>query len=139
MVVQCLSCYTCPFAYNKAARPKRAAPAAPVNPVGIAAAPPVLAAEEAAEEAPEAAPDAALDAADWADETTEEALDVAEPTVLVAELRAPAAALVMLPKMELSAEVNEAREEAAPETLPAAAELRLERLAEKADSAELKL
>jgi len=130
-------------AYNKAARPKRAAPAAPVNPVGKAPAAFVAAAEDAAEEAPEAAPDAALDAtleaADAAEETTDEALDVAEPIVLVAELRAPAASLVMLPRIDFSADVKEESEEAAP-LLPArASELRLERVAEKADSAELKL
>ncbi len=70
---------------------------------------------------------------------TEEAEEAAEPALLVALLRAPAASLVMLPRIELAAEVKEAREDAAPVALLAAAELRLERLAEKADSAELKL
>jgi len=126
-------------AYNNAARPKRAAPAAPVNPVGKAPAAFVAAAEDAADEAPEEAPDALLAAADVAEEMTDPALEVAEPIVLVAELRAPAASLVMLPRIDFSAEVNEESEEAAP-LLPArASELRLERLAEKADSAELKL
>ncbi|KAI1621908.1 hypothetical protein EDD37DRAFT_499701 [Exophiala viscosa] len=126
-------------AYSKAARPKRAAPATPVNPVGKAAAAFVAPAEDAADEAPDAALDALLAAADVAEEMTDPALEVAEPIVLVAELRAPAASLVMLPRIDFSAEVNEAREEAAP-LLPArAAELRLERVAEKADSAELKL
>ena len=126
-------------AYNKTARPKRAAPAAPVSPVGKAPAAFVTPAEDAADEAPEAALDALLAAADVAEEMADPALEVAEPIVLVAELRAPAASLVMLPRIDFSAEVNDASEEAAP-LLPArAAELRLERVEEKADSAELKL
>lgn len=124
--------------YNRAARPNRAAPATPVKPVGRAAAALPLP-EAAAEDALEATELVALEAPLVAEAMTEEAEEATEPALLVALLRAPPASLVMLPRIELAAEVKEAREDAAPDWPFAAAELRLERLAEKADSAELKL
>jgi len=67
-------------AYNKAARPKRAAPAAPVKAVGKAGATfPLLL-------APVAEPDA--EAALDAEEMTEDALEMTEPAWLVALLKA---------------------------------------------------
>jgi hypothetical protein len=69
----------------------------------------------------------------------EDALEPTEAAVLWAALRAEAASLVMLPKILLELEVKEARLEAAPVLPVAASELRLERVAEKADTAELKL
>jgi hypothetical protein len=57
----------------------------------------------------------------------------------VTALKAEAASVVMLPKILSALEVNEERVAAAPVLPVAASELRLERVAEKADLAELKL
>lgn len=119
----------CATSYNKAARPKRAAPAAPVRPVGRAAATlPVSEAPEPLAEAPLAA-----------ELMAEEADEAAPPALLVALLTTLPASLEMLAKIELAAEVKEARDEEAPVALLAAAELKLERLDERADSLELTL
>lgn len=119
----------CSTSYNKAARPKRAAPAAPVKPVGRAAATfPVSVAPEALADAPLAA-----------ELMAEEAEEAAPPALLVALLATLPTSLEMLDRIELAAEVKEARDEEAPVALLAAAELRLERLDESADSAELAL
>lgn len=70
--------------------------------------------------------------------TTEDASDATEPARLVTALRALAASEVMLPRMLFALEVRDEREAAAP-VFVAASELRRERVAEKADLAELKL
>jgi hypothetical protein len=120
--------------YNRAAKPKRAAPAtpAPVKPVGKAAAAFPLAPEAETEAEPE---EAALVAEAMADD----AWEAAEPAWLVALLKALPAWLEALDRMELAAEFNEDREDAAPVELAAAAELRLERLLWRAEVTELKL
>lgn len=68
-----------------------------------------------------------------------DASDATEPALLVIALRAEAASLVILPKMLLALEFNDERLAAAPVLPAAASEVRLERVAEKADLAEVKL
>jgi len=69
----------------------------------------------------------------------DDAWEAAEPAWLVALLKALPAWLEALDRMELAAEFNEDREDAAPVELAAAAELRLERLLWRAEVTELKL
>lgn len=107
---------------SSAARPRRAAPAAPANAVGMAAAAFPLPVDPAV-----------------ADETADEAEDWTELALLVALLKALPAALEALLKTELAAAVREAREDEAAELPVAAAELRLAMLLESAPVAESKL
>ena len=110
--------------YNQTARPKRAAPATPVKPVGKAAAAfPLLDPVAEAE----------------ADSIADEAAEAAEPARLVALLNVLPTPLVTLAKIELPAELREVNDEAAPLLPVAAAELRLARLLERADPAESRL
>jgi len=85
---------------------------------------------------PVAVADAALAVAEL---RAEDAPEATEPALLVTALRADAASVVMLPKMLLALEVKEDRLAAAPVLPVAASELRLERVAENAETAELKL
>ena len=114
--------------HKNAARPSRAAPARP-NPVGIRAAAFVV-------DVPVAVAEAAVAVAEL---SLEDASDATEPAWLWTALRADAASVVILPRILFALEDNEVRLAAAAVLPVTACEARLERVAEKADLAELKL